>query len=725
MGKPQHVQFRKLLVAGLAANCLGLGSFSVSASTQSLSLVPLPTELKIQQGILDVNGGFEATMQGCIHPIANAALKRFEDDFQILSGSFGNRKSLTITCRETDNALLTLDAAESYQLNVNAEGVDIEADGETGVLRALATLRQLVSRNADGVVLPVVTINDSPRFAWRGLMLDTSRHFVTVETLKRQIDAMELAKLNVLHLHLSDNEGFRLQSIAYPLLTEKGADGEFYTQQEMRDLIEYAADRGVRVVPEFDIPGHSMAILKAYPELAVAPIDPKDPLAKPKSALNPASEKTYSFLTTLLGEFAELFPDPQFHIGGDEVSHAAWDHSEEVQAFMKANSLGSKSEMEAYFHQRVRRILAKHGKTTVGWDEIADSPLPDDVIVQAWRTSNPVSTATAKGNRVIVSAGLYLNNLESAETHYAIDLLDPMAYSTMNDELLALTRKNPITAAQVSDGLVMKEVPALNDVQKSLVIGGEGALWAEVVNDELVDSRLWPRAFALAERFWSPASTTDSDDFYQRMVPAMEQLRTLGLADQTIRRRMLARLAPNDVNILQHFLNAVAPTRHMSNHIEAMMGMKPKLIELTDAASTDALVARRFKGDVIAYLAGDLSRASKIANELSLWETNHEAFKHIATGNPHLEKAVPTSADLAELGKIGRMSLSHLQSGTSLSASEYTNAMKHILKLEGYEAASASYLSIRSMKQPPGALIILTTGDVKKLLVAASHKSDI
>lgn len=712
---------RPRLFAAVAA--LAVAAAPSAFAAPGLPLMPMPRSVEPGSAALRVSGPLAPSMTGCGAALVPAAVARFRTDLGALTGvaPAGAPVRLAIRCLARDAAPQSLDTREGYRLTVSPDGISVEADGDVGVIRALATVRQLVTRDAQGPVVTGVRVNDAPRFAWRGLMIDTARHFVTAATIKRQIDAMELAKLNVLHLHLSDNEGFRVESHAFPRLTAT-TDGQFYTQAEIREIVRYAAERGVRIVPEFDMPGHSMALLAAYPDLGVAPIDPKDPLAKPKSALDPASAKTYRFLERFLGEMASLFPDRQFHVGGDEVSDVAWKDSPAVAALMKREGLATKAEVEAWFHARVRRILAAHGKTTVGWDEMADSPLPENVIVQAWRSSNPIATATAAGHRVIVSAGFYINNLHAAERYYAVDLLDPMAYSTMSAEMLAAVRSNPVTAAQVSDGLVAHPVPPLTPAQEKLVIGGEGALWAEMVTDEMVDGRLWPRAFALGERFWSPATLRDPDDMYARLIPVTEQARALGLQDERLRARMIARLAPDDADVVARLIGRVAPAGMFVGHMEAMMpGGKPQFVALVDAASTDALPARRFRRVVTAYLAGDRSVASLLRAELKLWVDLEPAFAKVATGRPLLERAKPTAHDLAELGRLGLAALDVIEGGTALPPAQATAGQALLAKLRDYVAASASFETIAKMKQAPAALLILPAPDVGRLVQAATR----
>lgn len=712
---------RPLRSAMLSSLALVYSLLPHNAMAAPTALMPMPVSMEARSGTLRLTGHFAPVVQGCIGSITAGALERFERDMVTLAGEQPGHATvgLTVKCAAHDPDPISLSARESYRLDVAPDGLTIEADGEVGVLRALATARQLLARDAKGPYLPAAHITDAPRFAWRGLMLDTVRHFMTVATVKRQIDAMELAKLNVLHLHLSDNEGFRVESRLYPKLTAD-TQGQFYRQSEIVDLVRYAAARGVRIVPEFDLPGHAHAILAAYPELGVGPIDPKDPLLKPKSVLNPASEETYRFLTRLLGELVPLFPDRQFHVGGDEVSDVAWKDSPMVNAFKAAHGLTTKQQLEGYFHHRIRELLAAKGKSTVGWDEMADEPLPANVIVQAWRSANPLQTATAKGHRVILSSGFYINDLQWADYYYGLNMLDPMATQTMTAQDLAKVRRNPVTAAQVSDGLVARQVPPLTPDQEKLVIGGEAAMWAETVTDEMLDGRLWPRSLTVAERFWSPASVKDADDMFERMLPAMDQLRALGLQDENHRQRMIARLAPDQSGPVATLVSMVAPGRIFTAHMDAMIsGADPVMVELVDAASTDGSQSRRFKINTTHYLAGDKSLAPLLRSDMLIWAQIAEPFARAAQGRPLLEKAIPTAQDLAALGELGLAALEALSGGKALTPDRIASGQQLLARLDNYDKASRTMSSITAMKQPPAAIIIQPAADVAKLFDAA------
>jgi hexosaminidase len=301
------------------------------------ALMPQPVAATWSPGELKLDGAFAIDLSGCRDVLASHAAERFQRDVAILTGmALAQRPGpkLRVLCK-APNPKADPRAAEAYRLKVAADGVSLEADGALGVLRGLATLRQLIEVNPPGAALPFAAIDDAPRFAWRGVLIDTARHFMTLETIKRQIDAMERVKLNVLHFHLSDDQGFRVESKRYPKLQSTG-DGQHYTQAQIRELVAYAADRGVRIVPEFDVPGHTRAIAEAYPQYTLAPLKPANAFAALDRALDPTKEETYRFLDGLFAEMGALFPDAYFHAGGDEVSDAVWLDHPQVQAFMKA-----------------------------------------------------------------------------------------------------------------------------------------------------------------------------------------------------------------------------------------------------------------------------------------------------------------------------------------------------------------------------------------------------
>jgi hexosaminidase len=516
--------------------------------------------------------------------------------------------------------------------------------------------------------------------------------------LTRQIDAMERVKLNVLHLHLSDNEGFRVESRRYPKLHE-GSSPAFYSQAEMRELVSYAADRGVRIVPEFDVPGHSLGRLRAYPQYASGAVEGRDYFSAMGSALNPAKPETFTFLDRLFGEMAALFPDQYCHVGGDEISGADWKANSQVQAFMQANGLQTLGELESYFFDRVRQGVVAHGKTVVGWEEVARAVIPDDVVVQPWRSASALARVTAQGNRVIATCGYYLDKLWPAEDHYRVDPHDPTV-DGLTHEQFADGKAKGLPEAILAEDQVIDPSLQLSPAQQALVLGGEAALWSEIVTEEMLDHRLWPGAAVIAERLWSPAAVRDTAEMYRRLIVVHDGLRIAGLADAANRQRMAARLAPGASEPVALLLDLVAPVRtHAHNRMGTalLQGKTPTPQEvnaLADAASPDSLVARRFALDAARFVRGDRSGVATLKATLASWRNNHERFATVAKGRPQLEAALPIAADIAALAGIGLDAVAAVESGRAPCPDWRGRAKELLDRQAGAAKASESILHL-------------------------------
>jgi N-acetyl-beta-hexosaminidase len=273
-----------------------------------------------------------------------------------------DRPAIQVRIADAVDPLPQPDSDESYHLEVSSSGVLLQAPTRFGAMRGMETLLQLIANTASGTQIPFVTIDDRPRFPWRGVLIDPVRHFLPLETLKRQIDGIAAARMNVFHWHLTDDQGWRFASSHYPQLQQQASDGLFYSQQQMRELVHYATLRGVRVVPEIDLPGHASALAVAMPELMSAP----GPYAMErgwgvfKPLLDPSNEAVFRFIDTLIGEVAAIFPDPYIHIGGDEVDPSQWNASPKIQQFMRDHGLQDAHALQAWFNQRVEKILAAH-----------------------------------------------------------------------------------------------------------------------------------------------------------------------------------------------------------------------------------------------------------------------------------------------------------------------------------------------------------------------------
>jgi hexosaminidase len=701
-------------------------SSSPKADAAVTALMPQPRSINYGGGSLRVTGGFQVEWLGYHNSVLDRAVLRYQNDVARRTGLDIVRASgppLRIDCRGEDKGYLTIDAHERYSLAVKDDAVVLTADGPAGVLRGLATLRQSITNMSGGLAIPSMVIDDAPRFVWRGVMIDVARHFYSLPTLKRQIDAMERVKLNVLHLHLSDNEGFRVESRLYPKLHE-GSSPEFYSQADIHELVSYAADRGVRVVPEFNVPGHSLGMLKAYPEFASGAVAGRDYFSAIGSALNPAKPETLTFLDRLFGEMAALFPDQYFHVGGDEISGADWKANPQVQDFMKANGLKTLRELESYFFNRVRKAVIAHGRTVVGWEEVARAAIPDDVLVQTWRSSSAVARVTAQGNRVIATCGYYLDKLWPAEDHYRVDPQDPTGCGLTHEQFTEGKAKG-LPEAILAEDQVIDPSLKLSATQQALVMGGEAALWSALVTEEMLDSRLWPDAVVIAERLWSPASVRDTADMYRRLIVAHDGLRVAGLADEANRQRIAARLAPGESEPVELLLDLVAPVRnHAHNRMGTALlkGKRPSpqnLNELADAASPDSLVARRFELDAERFARGDRSSAVVLKATLASWRGNHDRFAAVARGNPQLEAALPISADIAALAGVGLDATAAIESGRAPSADWRGHVKELFDRQAAAEKASESIIHVMTMQQPPADFLISVTPGIRKLTKAA------
>src|SRR5262249_50194428 len=442
-----------------------------------------------------------------------------------------SKPTLVIRAEHGSEQVQKIGEDESYELTVSESGAKLTAPNPLGVLHGLQTFLQLLETGPNGFSLPVVTIKDQPRFAWRGLLIDVGRHYIPVEVLKRNLDGMAAVKMNVLHVHWSDDQGFRVESKKFPKLQGMGSDGLYYTQAEIRDLVAYARDRGTRIVPEFDIPAHSLSWFVGYPELASTPGTYKIEPGGLYTVMDPTQERTYKFLDKFIGEMAKLFPDAYFHIGGDEVNGKPWDDNPKIQAFMHSHGLKNNQDLQAYFNQHLEKILSKHHKIMVGWDEILRPDLPKSIVVQSWRGQESLATAAQQGYRVIFSFGYYLDLMWPASRHYAVEPMSGPA-STLNPE------------------------------QRSRILGGEACMWGEWISPENIDSHIWPRAAAIAERLWSPQHVQDVSSMYARLEELSWRLEWLGLTHRSHETPMLHRMAgTDDIEALRTLAAVVEPAK--------------------------------------------------------------------------------------------------------------------------------------------------------------------
>ncbi len=401
------------------------------------------------------------------------------------------------------------DEDEGYRLHVSAAGIRVDASSLHGALHGLATLNQL---NQNGT-LPCVNIEDAPHFSWRGLMLDPARRFLPIALLQEVIDGLAALKLNVLHLHLSDDQGFRFESKAHPKL----ASIEHYTRAELKALVAYAADRGVRIVPELDMPGHVTSWLAAYPEWGNQQVSPTQRFGVHPGCLNPADERVYTAIESLLEEVCAVFPDRYVHIGGDEVHSSWWRDDPAVQAFMKQQDLADTTALQAYFTRRVVTMLRNRGREVIGWDEVLHADLPAEVVVQSWRGATSRDRACAAGHYCIVSSGFYLDLFYPGDLHrrFRPDLSEADLVS-QEDGLLTDARFQHVAEGMKWTRAWRAVQPIERTFPRGKILGGEACLWGELVDRECLDGRLWSRLPDIAQCFWAKNPEQDDEVLRER-----------------------------------------------------------------------------------------------------------------------------------------------------------------------------------------------------------------
>ncbi len=424
---------------------------------------------------------------------------------------------LTVDCGAAGAAFPALDDDESYVLALDDRGVRITAAEEWGVLRGLATLTQLCSGSEP---LPARRIVDAPRFPWRGLMLDVARHFLPLEDLLRTLDAMAIFKLNVLHLHLSDDQGFRFPSQRFPALPS----ARHYRLAELDTLVRSAADRGIRVVPELDVPGHTASWLAGYPEWGSGGQGSSRRFGVHRACLDPTRGAVRAAVATLFSEVAACFPDRYVHFGGDEVHPQAWSQDPQIAAYMARHGLADSAALQARFTAHVVSVLTDLERTPIGWDEVLHPDLPAGVAVQAWRGATARDRALRAGCDCVLSAPYYLDLYYPADVHAGFDPGAPEAELLAREDALLEDPRFAHVAAGMAWTRQWRDAPEPPAATApGRLLGAEACLWSELVNSQVLDVRLWSRMPALADRFWSPVSA-DPGDLSDRLDLALARL---------------------------------------------------------------------------------------------------------------------------------------------------------------------------------------------------------
>ncbi|HTI61532.1 beta-N-acetylhexosaminidase [Mucilaginibacter sp.] len=530
----------KRLLGMMCCGVLALNAFSQTGK-EHIAIIPEP--VSITQG----EGQYVLPKTIIVATRVNPEMKEAIATLKSLSIPTGNH--VTILNSAAKPAIkLTLNAKtdtvigeEGYYLSVTKKGVVIRANKPAGLFYGTQTLMQLLpkeivsDKRVSGVswAMPCVQITDYPRFKWRGLMFDVSRHFFTKAEVEQYIDNMVKYKYNLLHMHLTDDEGWRIEIKSLPRLTTVGAYnvkkvgyfgsfpapkpdeprnyGGFYTQDDIREIVQYAKDRFMNILPEIDVPGHSLAAVVAYPELSCTPGADQYQVRSGEHFMNftkdgikagidntlcPANEKVYVFLDKVLTEVAKLFPFGYIHMGGDECAKNFWEKSDSVKALMQREGLKTQEEVQAYFEKRVEKIVESKGKKFLGWDEILEGGLAPDAIVMSWRGMKGGIQAAKMGHEVVMSPTTfaYLDYMQGDPA------IEPHVYSTL----------------RLSKAYQFEPVP--DSVDSKLIIGGQANLWTEqVYNVRHLEYMTWPRAFAISEDLWTPKAKKNWDDFFNRV----------------------------------------------------------------------------------------------------------------------------------------------------------------------------------------------------------------
>ncbi|MGC2398514.1 MAG: family 20 glycosylhydrolase [Acidobacteriaceae bacterium] len=614
------------------------------------TLMPQPAHLSTLEGELTLTPSFSAVTDHYRDSRLEAAIARTLDRLRIQTGiqiptsppPASTSGALVVSVDGGGETLQSIDEDESYTLEVTQASAHLHAATVVGAMRGLETLQQLVQSDATGYFVPAVSIRDTPRFRWRGLMIDCGRHFMPIDIIRRTIDGMAAVKLNVFHWHLSEDQGFRIESRAFPKLTGLGSDGLFYTQEQAREIVAYAHDRGIRIVPEFDMPGHTSAWFVGYPDLASAPgpfhIEREFGVFDP--VMDPTRESTYKFLDTFIAEMAAIFPDHFMHIGGDENNGVEWKANPRVQAFMREHNLRDTAALQNYFNQRLLKILEKHGKHMIGWDEILTPDLPKDVVVQSWRGFDSLATGARNGYSSILSAGYYLNLMSTAADHYMVDPLP--------------------------------QASGLSPEEQARILGGEACMWTEQTTSRDIDSRIWPRTAAIAERLWSPSEVANVDDMYRRLAVESLRLETLGLthiSQEAVSLRMLART--REIDSLQMLASVLEPVTFDDRaHMQHPNQLTP-LNQLIDALPPDPPSRHNFELLVSAYLQNPASRLqeeTQLITNFKAWIAAEPGSLRLMAGSPTLTLAEARAQQFTVLGTIGLEAVSHLSSGLPAAA---------------------------------------------------------
>ena len=635
-----------LLFSGFLANA--------QIKTTSLDLMPWPQKIEMKSGTFTLDKNFKVNIKGQpdtrIFEAATHFLRRLdgrtglflEQGFVTKENEFPTA-SLQINCAKAGKTGLYED--ESYQLEIQSTGITINATSDLGAIHALETVLQLLQNNESSFYFPMVSITDFPRFTWRGLMIDAARHFQPVDVIKRNLDAMAAVKMNVFHWHLVDDQGWRIEMKKHPRFTELASDGDYYTQEEIKDIVKYADQRGIMVIPEIDVPGHATAILTAYPEIGSKVVNSNANSLENKTqtstvasyslernsgiftpTLDPSNPRTYELLSEIFDEVCPLFSGRYFHIGGDENEGKDWDANTKIQAFMKKNKLANNHELQTYFTMQLIPMLKKHQKELMGWEEIMTKNMSKEAVIHSWRGPNEgllsgqsLVIAAKNGYKTVLSNGYYIDLMQSVADHY---LNDPIAKSTV-----------------------------LTSEERARILGGEAVMWSELVTPLTIDSRIWPRTAAIAERLWSDAAITDLSSLRKRLKTVSFRLEELGITHLKNKDVILRNISNNQkTEVLEDFSKICEPLKiYTRNSGGTEYKVYSPLTLFADACTPDAEDAVAFEAAVNQYLENKSpDNQNRVTDFLKKWIEINSKLIALSSNAPLIQPILPLSKNISE-----------------------------------------------------------------------------
>ncbi|WP_206486245.1 family 20 glycosylhydrolase [Thalassotalea sp. G2M2-11] len=748
---------------------------SVNAVAQAvpsrLSMMPYPLSVQFQTGDYLLKNKMVITLSGVSAervPVIKRSLNNLlaQHNIELLSEQNEQPDELVTQLfievnlgRMTDYQLPSLGVDESYQLKVNEQGIVIHAANDFGALHGMATLLQLIAfaANSPEIRLPLVTINDMPRFTWRGLLIDSVRHFIPISAIKRQLDGMVAAKLNVFHWYLTGDQGWRIESTRYPKLHQLASDGLYYTQAQIKEVVSYAANLGIRVVPEFNLPGGVSAIAVAYPELMAVnkPYFMEKKWGEFMPILDPSQAQTYQFISDIVAELSALFPDPYLHLGEDDINLAQWQEHEAIEQYKTTNNLADEQQLYEHFIQNVQQLLAAHDKkmlrrgdgysaslTQAGEQVIlsagfnlaqaqasayhyqtalgathAEQPikLSKDDQTAAWQFDMTAQNGSqVKGELVLVKRNgyvisAYVNLSEQGFEKVAVDralALTPSQVNFSMDTLLGPMRGEfvlrdgqalsgrirlgntyfPVEGEQLQsfDISQMQLLPNVTKAQQGKILGGEALLWTELVNEDNIDRRIWPRLFAIAERLWSHQSVTDSQNMYQRLGQVSQYAEQIGILSNVQQQQGFQSLIANgtDINPLQIFAQQVEPahsiTRQNIKFNQGLAHQQAPLDHFVDFLPAESLSLVTLHQHLRAYQQGNISGLQQIVNTMRDWHVNFQPLVKLVKSNPKLSSIANVVNDARVINTVGLTIAQSCLAGVKMTK-VHTKRIKHTL----------------------------------------------